>query len=643
MANDKPMSASAFQTKLKEQYKEDGEVNVDERVDALVQTVQKQNKDNNPFLFSELSNWIEKQEISLNELVSTNGSVRQTELTRIIEVSKIEWEKTLQEEKGKQEKVQKDPFLEQMLESEREKDIEFSKFLSSLDLKEGLTGEDILKIAEDLSRFVELTDETQIKGIVDSIYSVEDCPENKEEADFIYDFLMAMKENPEADNYEIDVTKYSPEFLQEQISRGIIKKLIEENGKKRAVSSKNENLENVKKSLIPHSQMRTTIKKTVDKLLMEDKTLTISEFFSVTRIVGESTPILENEIISVLQSTLAQKKYDSDKRVVQFREVVRKEKERLANPTQRQTEAQKDGEISLNDVEAERDSIISGIFDIGSLDIDSFLDSEMVEYFDEKTTSIEESTAALEQEISELEADGFQETLEDAQTREEMMYEKGKADDRAESSQDDKEMQDDMAQETVETFEDKSPEAHNSRENLEAVDNYDPSQYTQDVKENPLKKFFSRIYQAVTGKRQLAIDAPKKVIEGNATNKPVDRTDNRSLVERISDAYSDWRTGLKRPGDALKSIIIGSGEPENKIQRKENISNTPNQLISNIEDNKDPFKRGVNETVMQNLAVVEQQAKKQQKAIEDGTIIPQNVKNAGVKAKTADGGPSIGE
>lgn len=63
MANNKEMSIVAFKNNLKNRYVEDGEVDVDERVELLVSAIVKQNKENTPFIFNECLRVIEAQDI----------------------------------------------------------------------------------------------------------------------------------------------------------------------------------------------------------------------------------------------------------------------------------------------------------------------------------------------------------------------------------------------------------------------------------------------------------------------------------------------------------------------------------------------------------------------------------------------------
>lgn len=65
MADTKAMSVTAFQTNLKNRYKEDGEADVDARVEALTSAIVKQNEENNPFIFSEFLRVIEAQDIRI--------------------------------------------------------------------------------------------------------------------------------------------------------------------------------------------------------------------------------------------------------------------------------------------------------------------------------------------------------------------------------------------------------------------------------------------------------------------------------------------------------------------------------------------------------------------------------------------------
>ena len=63
MSNNKEISVNDFETNLKNRYKGNGDFNVEKRVDILVEAVNNQNKENNPYVFSNLLRIIEARDI----------------------------------------------------------------------------------------------------------------------------------------------------------------------------------------------------------------------------------------------------------------------------------------------------------------------------------------------------------------------------------------------------------------------------------------------------------------------------------------------------------------------------------------------------------------------------------------------------
>lgn len=63
MSNNKEISVNDFETNLKNRYKGNGDFNVEKRVDSLVEAVNNQNKENNPYVFSNLLRIIEARDI----------------------------------------------------------------------------------------------------------------------------------------------------------------------------------------------------------------------------------------------------------------------------------------------------------------------------------------------------------------------------------------------------------------------------------------------------------------------------------------------------------------------------------------------------------------------------------------------------
>ena len=153
-----------------------------------------------------------------------------------------------------------------------------------------------------------------------------------------------------------------------------------------------------------------------------------------------------------------------------------------------------------------------------------------------------------------------------------------------------------------------------------------------EVKDGPLKKFFSRIFNR---KHTPLLKDGNDPIPGNPTQRPIDLKEKRGLLERIADAYIDWRNNAKTAGEALKSIIVFRDNLEKRALPEPKI-NEPNKLVNNFND------LIASDEVKKNVTVVGQQAQQRQAAIAEGRIIPQpKIKDTNVKSDN--GGPSIGE
>lgn len=132
---------------------------------------------------------------------------------------------------------------------------------------------------------------------------------------------------------------------------------------------------------------------------------------------------------------------------------------------------------------------------------------------------------------------------------------------------------------------------------------------TFEVKENPLKKLFSRIFTR-------KLEAAKEPIPGNPTQRPIDLEEKRGLLERISDAYTDWRNKTKTAGEALKSIVVFRDNLEKRALPEPKIKNQPNKLIE--KEKVDIFKQGITEETVKNTDNVSAKAAENAKKI----IIP---------------------
>ena len=63
MAENEKMGIKAFRTKLGEHYRKLGEANIKDRIESLSLTIQRQNKERNPYIFSAVSDYIICQNI----------------------------------------------------------------------------------------------------------------------------------------------------------------------------------------------------------------------------------------------------------------------------------------------------------------------------------------------------------------------------------------------------------------------------------------------------------------------------------------------------------------------------------------------------------------------------------------------------
>lgn len=611
MANEKPMSAMAFQTKLKEQYKEDGEVNVDERVDTLMQTIQKQNKDNNPFLFSELSNWIETQEITLDELVSPNGSVHQTELGRIIQVSHIEWAKVQEDNrKTEEQQNQKDPFLEELLANESNQAkidaidfekmsfadiLEAEKYYDDLTVEQkSIVNQKVYESLKDIDVFnefhivLDLVQRGDIKGAHEYIESLE---EDKREA---------LKEKIYGSDGSISEEKIMQEH---KVIMGLDEEArilsIEFGGKEQV------NGRNFKDALKSTKAYRNFSESSFAFSNEDDLDKYASAMLASFEVSKDFTQIVEKP----LDGTTANVNFDFTQNGTfdfGFDQAVFSPKEDVVLEY---TEATK-----VVDDRPEKQKIsLKGVSD--DFDLDKYMD-DIFESTPDYSKSLDQT---YEEDIG-FQEEGIRLTVEETS---EVLEAETESVAEIEETTEQRPTDEDIHREEVETAVEEVKEQANEL-----------NDYTKEVQDRSLKAFFKNVFDRITRKR---IGDGTRKTEGNATQKPAYRKDKRGLVEKISDAYTDWRTGLRTPGEALKSIVTF----EDKDLEKPEVNNQPNQLIGNSEP-VDPFKKGVDDKVMQNIEVVQQHARQVQKAIAEGKIIPQNVKNAGVKVKSSEEGPGIG-
>lgn len=629
MANEKPMSAMAFQTKLKEQYKEDGEVNVDERVDTLMQTIQKQNKDNNPFLFSELSNWIETQEITLDELVSPNGSVHQTELGRIIQVSQIEWAKVQQSERTKEEN-NKDPFLEQMLENERQKKAEEAqKIISTIDF-EHLSFSDVTK-AEEYYEFLSVEEKKQVN---EEVYKNFERPAAEAFKDIV-GFIQAgdeegLKKYLDSLDTEIKELFIKEEYIGKDGSPDKDKFLKDNN---KVIEFDNAVRTEVSKSEEIHPEPRDILNDVTIKHGLNPSASSIffgtaeSQIAYVANICSAYQKGIDYQKIAQSMEDGVKIDYSKDDPRGAFATgdafkygqecVVAKETDGTSFKLEYDKATEKKDFVSVMDETGTEQDLEQQLEFDENLDINGFLDGlfeEMPDYY--KVPSLDQT---YENDIG-VQEEGIRLTVEETS---EVLEAETESVAEIEETTEQRPTDEDIHREEVETVVEEVKEQANEL-----------NDYTKEVQDRSLKAFFKNVFDRITRKR---IGDGTRKTEGNATQKPAYRKDKRGLVEKISDAYTDWRTGLRTPGEALKSIVTF----EDKDLEKPEVNNQPNQLIGNS-DSVDPFKKGVDEKVMQNIEVVQQHAQQVQKAIAEGKIIPQNVKNAGVKVKSNEEGPGIG-
>lgn len=139
MANDKSMSPMAFQSKLKEFYESKGEVDVENRIETLTSAIIKQrdsvDKDNIiPFI--DFLKVIKNEDIKLDELVGSNGTVRVDKIGVIIEkVKSISYQQKFQQNENKAQNSATEPTISNIENIEKLKNIDYTGTISSEDLK----------------------------------------------------------------------------------------------------------------------------------------------------------------------------------------------------------------------------------------------------------------------------------------------------------------------------------------------------------------------------------------------------------------------------------------------------------------------------------------------------------------------------
>lgn len=121
---------------------------------------------------------------------------------------------------------------------------------------------------------------------------------------------------------------------------------------------------------------------------------------------------------------------------------------------------------------------------------------------------------------------------------------------------------------------------------IETQEEYDSKENEFEVKENPLKRFFSRIYNAIKRKDKLALDEPKEQrVEGNAKKVPID--------PEKSQGYDLSDMGMVPANKIVRSNLVSLGRRFMGLFTHDNQDNENpskgNQYI-HVEDTIDKYK-----------------------------------------------------
>lgn len=149
MANDKQMSLTAFQTRLKSRYQEKGELDVDRRIDILTTAIVGQTKEGTPFPFNDFLKAIEVEDTELDVLIGSNGAVNIVKLQAVVETAYKISENPIMQEENIENHIQEEII------NENYENIE--KKLAEIDYTQPLSSDDLMLIAQNWSEWWETT------------------------------------------------------------------------------------------------------------------------------------------------------------------------------------------------------------------------------------------------------------------------------------------------------------------------------------------------------------------------------------------------------------------------------------------------------------------------------------------------------
>ena len=150
----------------------------------------------------------------LDELVNPSGTVKITELTKVIKVAQEEFAKEQEIARKNQETATKDPFLDEMLENEQLKQEEIKAKLDAINYDEDLSSEDLLMIAKNVDLWYETTSvDDRLKALGQVLEG--QSPENVERITKIIEILNrtgeeTFEEIPKGENPKLYILSYDP-------------------------------------------------------------------------------------------------------------------------------------------------------------------------------------------------------------------------------------------------------------------------------------------------------------------------------------------------------------------------------------------------------------------------------------------------